>query len=424
MNEDQPASTELRSHWTVLFAAAVGVGLSIAAIPPVVISVFARPMTGELGWSLQAYQTGGLFVALGVLVASPLSGILVDRFEPRRIALIGIVVFSAGLCSLAFVSERVATYYAAMLCLTLAAVGVLPVVWTRIVNGVFQRQRGLALGLMLSGSGLTGIVLPRYAQALIDLLGWRVAWLGMAALPLLVALPICFWLLRPAGSGTAVGGGAGSGRSSAPGITLGRAVRGWRFWALFWSFTVVSVCLAGWNANLVPILTDRSFSAPQAAALVGILGASQACGRIVVGLLVDRLWAPGVAAFAFLLPAAGVQFVLADNVTSVTAGIAIATFGLAHGAEFDFLAYQIARYFGLRHYGRIYGLLVVPISMATALGAIALGRVRDQTGSFDAALTWLPLLLFAAAALQLSLGRYPSSAAMARPATALSAEGG
>ena len=62
--------------------------------------------------------------------------------------------------------------------------------------------------------------------------------------------------------------------------------------------------------------------------------------------------------------------------------------------------------------------------MATALGAIALGRVRDQTGSFDAALTWLPLLLFAAAALQLSLGRYPSSAAMARPATALSAEGG
>lgn len=417
MRKDKPASAELRSHWGVLLAAAVGVGLSITAIPTAVVSVFAQPMTTELGWSLQAYQTGGLFIALGILVASPLSGILVDRFEPRRIALTGIVVFSAGVCSLALVTGQVATYYAAMLCLTLAAVGVLPVVWTRIINGVFQRQRGLALGLVLSGSGLTGIVLPRCTQALIDLLGWRGAWLGLAALPLLVALPVCFWLLRPADSGSSVNVSAtGPGVVYPAGVTLGRALRGWRFWALFWSFTVVSFCLGSWNANLVPILTDRSFSAAQATALVGILGASQACGRIVVGLLVDRLWAPGVAAVAFLLPAAGVQFVLAGDATSLTAGIAIATFGLAHGAEFDFLAYQIARYFGLRHYGRIYGLLVVPISMATALGAIALGRVRDQSGSFDAALSWLPLLLLVAAGLQLSLGRYPPSTTQGRPA--------
>lgn len=92
------------------------------------------------------------------------------------------------------------------------------------------------------------------------------------------------------------------------------------------------------------------------------------------------------------------------------AGIAIASFGLAHGAELDFLAFLIVRYFGLSHYGRIYGLLVVLISVATAAGAIMLARARDQTGSFDSGLVWLPVLLMAAAVLQLSLGRYPSAA--------------
>jgi MFS family permease len=415
-DQDEPRPGEIRKNWSLLLAAAVGVGLSVAAIPPFVISVFAGPMTGEFGWSLQSYQTGGLFIALGILIASPLSGSLVDRFDPRRMALTGLVAFPLGISCLAMVNGNVWTFYLAMLVVTLAAVGVLPVVWTRIINGVFRRQRGLALGLMLSGSGLTGIFLPGLAQALIDAFGWRGAWLGLAALPVLVGLPICYWLLRPAAEPVAASDMPAQFDPLA-GVALGSAVRGWRFWAMFSSFALVSACLAGWNANLVPILTDRAFTAQQAAALVGILGASQASGRIFAGFLADRYWAPGVAACAFLMPALGVQLVLADEVTALTAGIAIAAFGLAHGAEFDFLAYLIARYFGLRHYGKIYGLLVVPVSVATAFGAIAIGRTRDQTGSFDAALAWIPVLLVAAAGLQLSLGRYPPAAAASSPTT-------
>lgn len=402
MTETRPAQDELLRQPGIIVAAAIGVGLSIAAIPPFVVSIFAKPMTTEFGWSLQDYQTGSLFIVLGIMVASPISGWLSDRYQPRLIALAGIPLFGLGIAGFSLVGASILSYYTAMLAITLLATGVLPIVWTKIVNTSFANRRGLALGLVLSGSGLAGIFLPGLTQWLIDSVGWRNAWLGLATLPILIALPVCYVWLKP----TAVEVANAVGSKPEPGLTVTQALRGRRFWTLALSFLLVTFCLAGWNANLQPILMERSFTAAEAAGVMGVLGAAMAVGRIGAGFLIDKFWAPGVAAIAFVLPAAGVQLVLADSVTALTAGIAIAAFGLAHGAEFDFLAYLVARYFGLAHYGKIYGLLIFPITLATAAGAIALGRSRDVAGSFDPVLVWFLPLLLVAALLQLSLGSY------------------
>lgn len=404
MTEPSAARDELLQQPGLLVSAAVGVGLSIAAIPPFVVSVFAGPMTAEFGWSLQAYQTGALFLALGVMFASPLSGWLSDRYQARRIALIGLPLFAAGIAAFSLVGASVYGYYAAMLGIALLSAGTLPIVWTKVVNSVFDRRRGLALGLVLSGSGIAGIFLPGFAQTLIDGVGWRGAWLGLACLPIAIGLPVCYFLLKP----KARLPGPEETLSLEQGLTLGGALRGRRFWTLALSFFLVTFCLAGWNANLQPILLEQDFTPTQAAGVMGVLGATMAIGRIGAGFLIDKFWAPAIAAIAFALPAAGVQLVLADHVTTLTAAIAIAAFGLAHGAEFDFLAYMVARYFGVAHYGKIYGLLIFPITLATAAGAIALGRSRDVAGSFEPVLGWFLPLLGAAALLQLSLGRYPA----------------
>lgn len=403
MTTPVPGRDELLAQPGLVFAAAVGIGLSIAAIPPFVVSIFAGPMTAEFGWSLQAYQTGGLFIALGIMVASPLSGWLSDRHPPRSIALLGIPLFAVGVAGFSLVGASVYSYYAAMLGIALLSAGTLPIVWTKIVNTAFAKRRGLALGLVLSGSGLAGIFLPGFAQALIDEFGWRGAWLGLATLPILIALPVCFFLLKPRTAADT----AAEAAMIKPGVTLGAALKGRRFWTLALSFFLVTFCLAGWNANLQPILLEKRFSPAEAAGVMGVLGATMAIGRIGAGFLIDKFWAPAVAALAFALPAAGVQLVLTDSVTTLTAAIAIATFGLAHGAEFDFLAYLVARYFGVEHYGKIYGLLIFPITLATAAGAIALGRSRDISGSFEPVLSWFLPLLIIAGLLQLTLGRYP-----------------
>ena len=148
---------ELWRQRGILLACMAGVGLSLAAIPPFVLSVFARPMTQEFGWSLQTYQTVNFFIPLGIIFASPLGGYLVDRYGPRRVALIGILAFSVGIAGFSVVTAAAWTFYLVMLALTLLASGILPITWTRLVNAHFLERRGLALGLTLSGSGIAAM---------------------------------------------------------------------------------------------------------------------------------------------------------------------------------------------------------------------------------------------------------------------------
>jgi MFS family permease len=353
---------EILRHRQVLVAACAGVAFSIAAIPPFVLSVFAGPMTREFGWTLQQFQWATFAVPLGVLIAAPVGGWLLDRYGPRRVALVGLAAFGASVAGLALSTAEPWTFYLAMLVLSLAAAGVLPTTWTRIINGSFDRQRGLALGITLSGSGIFATLGPSLAQFVIDLAGWRVAWLVLAALPVCVALPLVAAFIRSPQA--TVRGEV----NATQGVTLASAVGSQRFWVMIASFGGVSFCLGGFNANLVPVLMAEGLGAAQAATLAGTLGLAMITGRIVAGLLVDRFWSPGVAAVAFSLPLLGAALLMGE--------------GLSTGA-----------------------LMLCVALMGFAAGAVAFGRIRDASGSFEAAWPVVLVVCGIGAALQLALGR-------------------
>jgi len=401
--------SELIRHRKVLIAAAAGVGLSIAGIPAFVLSVFAGPMTRDLGWTLQQFQTGGLFIALGVLVAAPLGGWLLDRYGPRRVAMSGLIAFSAGIAGLSRVGGEPWTFYLAVLMLTLLAAGVLPTTWTRIVNGSFDRQRGIALGIALSGSGIFATFGPGLAQTVIDAAGWRAAWLTLAALPACIALPLVWAFVRSQPAVENAGAPSEAGVSSAAkdmvGMTLAEVLRARRFWILVASFALVSLCLGGFNANLVPILVSKGLEVALAAKVAGALGASLIAGRIVSGLLIDRYWAPGVAAAAFSLPVLGALLLMGDSPSTAMLVTCVALMGFAAGAEYDVLAFMISRFFGLAHYGKIYSVIIVAISLATSGGAVLFGRIRDMSGGFGPAWPMVIALCAVSVVLLLALGR-------------------
>jgi len=405
---------EIIRHRQVLLAACAGVAFSIAAIPPFVLSVFAGPMTREFGWSLQQFQWATFAVPIGVLIAAPIGGWLLDRHGPRRVAMTGLVAFGASVAGLALSTAEPWTFYVAMLVLSVAAAGVLPTTWTRIINGSFDRQRGLALGITLSGSGLFATFGPALAQWTIDTAGWRVAWLVLAALPLCVALPLVVAFIRPsAAPGAAVNvpstntAEASEQRDDGPrdDITLSAALRGRRFWIMAASFGAVSFALGGFNANLVPILIGEGLAAADAARLAGTLGVSMIAGRLVAGAMVDRFWSPGVAAVAFSLPLIGAVLLMGEGLSAGSLMMCIALMGFAAGAEYDVLAFMTSRFFGLAHYGKIYATMLVPISVATSAGAVALGRIRDVSGSFESAWPVVLVVCGIGASLQLMLGR-------------------
>ncbi|NJO13111.1 MAG: MFS transporter [Gammaproteobacteria bacterium] len=84
--------------------------------------------------------------------------------------------------------------------------------------------------------------------------------------------------------------------------------------------------------------------------------------------------------------------------------------GLASGAESDLIAFLAGRYFGMAHYGKIYGMLYMPFGIASAISPAVYGAIRDRDGNYDAMLLVAMALFVVGALLLLALGRYPEFA--------------
>lgn len=405
-------NSEFRRQWSVLMAAGTGVMLGISAIPAYVLGVFAGPMTREFGWSLGAYQAGTLVFTVGILLCSTWIGGLCDRYGARAVAMVGMPAGAIGVAGLSLVQAPAWSWWLLMFVASLLGSGTVPTVWTRMVNALFERRRGVALGLVLSGSGLFALFGAPLAQWLIETFGWRGAWLGLALLPLVIGWSVIAVAFRGDDRPQVSDAARAADVPVVAGMTHPEAMRHYRFWVMALGFGAVTVGVGGLNANFVPMLVSKGFTAGDAAQLFGTLGLAIAVGRLAIGFVIDRVWAPGVAAAVLGLPAIGAWLLIGGDVTRSEAIVAAALLGFAQGAEYDFLAYMTARYFGMAHYGRIYGRIVIPIIVATAVGAFGVGYSKDLFGSFDAALPVVALLFAGGALSMLALGRYPPAFAV------------
>ena len=391
---------EFRSGGTTLFASFTGMMLGISAIPFYTISAFAGPVTAETGWSMAEFQTAFSFILAGVL-AGPLFGHWCDRYGPRRVALVSTALFGVALVGIgAAGSAGLFAFYAAWALMALVGQGTGPIVWTHVVTGWFERQRGLALGIALAGSGVFAVFGPALATAFIDAAGWQASYALLGGMVLLIALPICLLLLK---NPPQMGRHQSAAEASK---TVKAALRSYRFWIIAGAFFAISFGVSGLIANLIPMLEEAGRGRGEAARLAGLVGAAVIGGRIIVGLLLDRLWPPGVAALLLALPAASC-LLLAGEVSGTGAALAVFLIGFAAGAEFDIVAFLAARYFGLAAYGKIYSLLYVALFVGAAVAPPIFGSVFDATGSYaDALEVFVAVFLLAAVSL-LTLGRAP-----------------
>jgi predicted MFS family arabinose efflux permease len=190
------------------------------------------------------------------------------------------------------------------------------------------------------------------------------------------------------------------------GLTLDEAVRGYRFWILLLSILFAYQGFSGIGPNLLPSLTDDGFTREQAASVQSVFGISIIVGRVVVGYLVDRFWAPGVAAFCLAIPAAGAAM-LHGSQTFETAALAAFLIGFAAGAELDLMAFLAARYFGLAHYAKIYSILYATLAVCSGTAPMIFASVYDATGSYDLGYSTASVLFLVSVVLILMLGRYP-----------------
>ncbi|MDG2004915.1 MAG: MFS transporter [Novosphingobium sp.] len=379
----KPAS-EWRKYWYLPTAAAIGfstIGLQSYGLGP-----FVTHIEAEFGWSRSDVMLGlSLSNFVGVFL-NILVGMVVDRFGPRHVALTGLVVKTGAFALLGTATGLLFNWLFLWFLVALGIVLVQATVWTAAVATRFDRHRGSAFAVTLSGSGVTAALAPVIATWLIADYGWRVGFIGVGAVWLLVTFPVTLLFFRDTRSERrkpAVDAEQAASPTELPGLTLREGIRTLAFAQLAVSF----VCYAFYNmtmaANLVPLLMETGQDQPSAARIAAVMGIVGIIARLSVGFLLDRYPGNIIGGISQILPVIACGLLLADLPGIWPLLAAMVAFGIATGAEMDVTIYMATRHFGLKAFAALFGAVITCGAVAAAIGPVTAGWLHDLMGNYD-----------------------------------------
>ncbi|GAA1871299.1 MFS transporter [Myceligenerans crystallogenes] len=404
----QPVTARRHRPWRV----AVGAGTANAVGPQMYLAttgLFVLPIAESTGFGRTtvtgAYSVAAAGMVIGLIIVSR----LVDRYAARYLLVPGFVLFAASMAAIGLVPPVEAVFFVP--CFFVGFFGAATTIpATRAVVSWFDNNRALAVGVVTGIIGLGAALGPLLAGALIDGVGWRQAygWMGLIAAVVSVTTVTLFVRARAERHvrGRLVQETRVDGRDVSlelPGLTFREALRTRQFWGIAVGLGMVGVVVVGLQVHLVPMMTDRGLDDDAAGRLLVVFGLASLVGRVVGGLIIDRVHAAIVGPIVILAPIAGMFFLEPPFTTTAAA---VAFIGVAFGIEGDLLALLITRYLGMRSFGRLVGPVQAMFILGSAVGPLLLGLGYDQLGSYDPVIPFLMGMLVIGAVLIGTLGRY------------------
>jgi len=399
---DHP-NNELITGWRVLVGSMIGIGVGIIALPGPAVMVTMRSLQDEFGWSRAEISLGPTILLITLALVAPVLGWISDRVAAAKIVIVSLGVLSTCLFAFSQMGASLAIYYGIFVVLGVLGCGAATIVYARAISLTFVRMRGLALGLAMVGNGLTGIFLPIVLAPYAVEHGWRAVF-GVLALVSVVAMPLIGFLLRriePAAAPTLRGN-----PDLATGKTFAEGLRDPVLWIMLLCFFMIPLAAAGLQLHFMAYLADAGIKPSTAGFIGGAMGVSLIIGRVLTGYLIDRFFAPLVGSALMLVCAA---CMLIQGVWGVSAALLGAlAIGLSIGAELDLIGYLVSRYFGMKAYGRIYGLMYTMVLAGSSLSNVTYGLILDVTGTYTIALYTSSGLFVLSAALFMLMRRFTS----------------
>lgn len=359
-------AAEFRAHWRALLGCTLAASVGVIGLNAYTSGAFVPELIAKAGYGREQLSTATLLLSLTVALVAPLMGQALDRWGPARVIALSVIGESCGFALLAVSPPGFGWYAGLLVVLALLGVGTTPPSYSRVVTACFDRRRGLALGLMIGGLGVTAVVAPIAMTTVIAAVGWRGGY-GVLAAVVLVLGGTGLALIRRDGP---------SGGPSAMPASVGGSWSGLRrplYWLVLLCFAGPALCGGGFLFHMITILRDRGFTPGQAAQVQALIGLSIILGRLLSGLSMDRLFAPHVAAIAFAVSATGTALLLSTSGPLLC--VAALGIGLTIGAELDILAYTLSRYFGVSSFGRLYSLAYSLMILAGGLSPLLIARL-------------------------------------------------
>lgn len=386
--------------WRVAIASSFACMAGFGSILIYSFGAFIKPLSVEFGWSRQTIATAFACASFTLGLCSPVLGSLLDRFGPRRVLLPCIVTFALAFGSLSMLQNNLAQLFCTFVLLGAIGNATAQLGYTRAVSTWFRERRGGALSILLTGSSLGMVAVPILAQTLITAFGWRFSYVVLGSLPLLIAFPIALLFVRERQQQF---------HSSAAPLAerSGLAFKSRAFWILLATLVLGAMSTTGAITQLSALLTDRGIAAGSAGYAVAAAGGASFFGRLSTGWLLDRFFAPRVGMFLLFITSLGL-YLLKTAATLPAALAAAVLIGFSMGGESDVTPYLLARYFGLKNLGLLYGWTWMAFATAAAGGSLLLGRAFDRTGTYVGVLQLFSVATCVAGALMLAMPRYPT----------------
>ena len=277
------------------------------------------------------------------------------------------------------------------------------------VESFFVRFKLPFIAISLLGMGLLGYYVVGFILAAVADSGWKlqyvtgIAFLGIVFVPLIM---LTFGRLASDASTRLRNNNPVAEDEELLGFTFAEVLKQWRFWMLAACFLVISVSIGAVIPNLEQIFISKGFTVSEAVGIAVLTGLAVLGGRVIGGFLIDYFWAPGVAFFFLSTPAVALYMLSGDAVSSEMATIAVLMIGFGAGVEYDFLAYLVAKYFGLRNYASIYGVLYSFFGLGAGLGPPFLSHLAEREGAWGFVLVYAAIALVVFSIPLLTLGKY------------------
>lgn len=387
----------------VLAAACVGMALSILPVFAGTFPVFLGALGAEGSALTRVFPSLLLIAAVAGSLANLAAGWAIDRYGPRRVALPGVVLFGAAIASLSLADRVGAGVFGLAIAVGAASALCGPVVYAKAVSGWFSARRGAALSLSVTAAPLLSMALTApLAAMLVEALGWRGAYVAL-------------------GGGVAAAGlcvlGAGfrdppvaEGNSDKPdfGMDFGAALSGLPFWLITLSVALGGVVATAASGQMLVVAQELGFSRAIAVSALSAMAGAGLLGALAFGIVIDRLGSPRIVAAGFAPAFLGVALLRhGEGPVAFVAGCAL--LGVGNFAVGSALPYLMARFFGLRRMGEIFGACAALVAILSATGPMLFGLAQAHGLGVATVLDVGLLGLAAAALLLLPLRRYPDS---------------
>ena len=362
-------------------------------------SVFIGPVRDEMGWSIAAIAFGFSLGSLEQGLMAPISGFLLDRLGPRKMAIAGAIVLSGGLLLFSQARTLEVYYLASLLMATGNSIGSLMAFSAAVMNW-FDRKRGRAMGILNSGNGAGYFVVPVIAL-FVSTFGWRETLMIASAIVFTLGVPLALLLRsRPQPYGWVPDGEPTESRTGAPlptptltGFTVGQGLRTPAFYLLALANASGTFAIVAWLVHQVPHLEHAGFSTASAALIVGFYGACQVGLRLVAGWVADALGRRRFYAIGFVLQGIGMLlFVQLEPGRLWLIPLYYATFGLGHAAWLVVQMTLVADYFGTLRFATLRGLAGMFQSPVSIIAPVLAGLIFDRTGTYDVVFTFYAVI--------------------------------